>query len=147
MKTIYATIGAPASGKSTWANDFASKNGLKVVCPDTIRKQLTGSEENQDHNRQVFNVAAEELNRELKSGKSVVFDATNTTEKNRRIVYGMADIHNTNIEWHVFQRPLETLLKQNKQRKRQVPDDIIKRFHDNFTIPTPKDNTEKVIKH
>jgi len=145
LTTIYATIGAPASGKSTFINNYSKQNGLIVVCPDTIRERLTGSESNQYKNAEVFLVAAQELCVELKAGRDVCFDATNTTDKNRKIVYKLAEITGSKIVWHVFKRPLETLLKQNQQRSRKVPDDVIKRFYNNFTTPTPKDSNESIV--
>ena len=147
MSKIYATIGASGSGKSTWINRYAKVWGLKVVCPDTIRGELSGGNEgDQSKNAEVFRLVAKRLLDILEGGESVCYDATNYNNKNREIVEFVAKKTDSMIEWHVFEVPFETLVKRQDLRDRKVPVDVIKRQFDNMTIPNPNANV-KIVRH
>lgn len=144
--TIYSTCGASGSGKSTFINKFAKENNLPIVCPDTIRARIGTGEGDQTKNAEVFRIATQELIQHLRNGQSVCWDATAYNEKNRELINKLAKQFNAEIEWHVFQVPLQTLIDRQKLRSRQVPDDIIKRQVDNMTIPNPEADV-KIVRH
>ena len=69
-------VGIPGSGKSRWAKEIRSKNTV-IVCPDEIRKKLTGDISNQEFNSRVWFEAKLSVMNLLESGKNVILDATN----------------------------------------------------------------------
>ena len=144
MKTIYATVGASGSGKSTWAKKFAQENDLEIVCPDSIRDRLSGGNEgDQSRNGEVFKIAARELISYLSKGQSVCWDATSYNESNRKLIYDLAKQFGAEIEWHVFNVPLDTLIKRQDLRDRKVPTWVIEKQVNGMTMPT----TGKIVKH
>jgi predicted kinase len=75
-------IGIPGSGKSTWLC-MIHKN-CYIVCPDSIRKYLTGDVSNHSQEESVWNIAKYTTRWALLNGLSVTLDATNTNTFLRR---------------------------------------------------------------
>lgn len=75
-------VGISGSGKSTWIRTLENQ-GFIVVSPDDIRRELTGTINDQTKNNEVFELAYQRVIDALNSGKSVIFDATNLTSKYR----------------------------------------------------------------
>jgi predicted kinase len=99
MKTepvLLMLIGIPGSGKSTWLNGLeeTTRDGGKyclyndmpfyVVCPDKIRKQLSGNISNQSINIQTWQEAIDITRGCLEHGTNVILDATNVNTSYRR---------------------------------------------------------------
>lgn len=76
-------IGISGSGKSYWIRNM-EKDGYTVICPDDIRRELTGSISDQSQNSLVFSVAYSRMKAILDNGGKVIFDATNVNTKTRR---------------------------------------------------------------
>lgn len=124
-------VGLPASGKSTFAEDLAANyNDLGYPCvvlsSDAIRKQLWGSEEDQQHPETVFQVMRQKTKKALSEGKSVIYDATNLSRKRR---VGLLQDLGKSFEGKkicavVFARP-EEILRRNGARERHVPEEVI----------------------
>lgn len=127
---LHMLVGLPASGKSTFAEFFH----LPIVSSDAIRLEMFGSEEDQDHNNEVFNEVHRRIKHFLEEGVSVVYDATNLSRKRRRgflkqlpaNVKKVADIVATEID---------IVLEQNRLRARHVPEEVIMRMYRNMTLP------------
>lgn len=67
MPTIYLMIGVPASGKTTWAKEKLKKlDNAIYIGSDSIRLELWGNEQDQQHNRETFQ---EVFNRIAKAAK------------------------------------------------------------------------------
>lgn len=80
---LILTIGISGSGKSTWAN-LADIPDKEIVCPDLIRKELTGNVSDQSANQEVFRIVDKRIRHALENGKTVILDATNVNTKFRR---------------------------------------------------------------
>ncbi|MHB0869105.1 MAG: AAA family ATPase [Chloroflexota bacterium] len=90
--TLIVMVGPPGTGKSHLVRLLAQKVPLKVVETDEIRRQLTPHPEYTAlENRKVFHIAHRKIDRLLRQGKDVVFDATNIYERGRRTLYRMAE--------------------------------------------------------
>lgn len=86
MKLI-VPIGISGSGKSRL---YSKKYSDYVkVCPDDIRKELTGDISDQSKNRDVFKTAYERVNDCVKKDKNVFFDATNLNTEYRKFFVNM----------------------------------------------------------
>lgn len=73
--TVVITIGCSGSGKSyTYDKHFSD---YVLVCPDDIRKQLTGNISDQSKNHQVWTIAYSKLSSAVRDNKNVYFSATN----------------------------------------------------------------------
>ena len=76
-------IGISGSGKSTWIVSQVDSNTI-IISPDNIRRELTGTVNDQSRGREVFQIAYHRTVDALNSGKSVIFDATNISSSERR---------------------------------------------------------------
>jgi predicted kinase len=84
LPTFIMMIGIPGSGKSTIVNDLAKEYNASVVCPDQIRKNLTGDISDQSRNNEVWSIAKQFINDALDGNINVILDATNTVSKYRK---------------------------------------------------------------
>lgn len=135
MKTpsVYVLVGAPASGKSTYAKQMIAKNPNVVrLNRDDFRMSffgktiLDGAEE-----KELTTVIKDVAYRYLNRGKSLVLDNTHcnaTTLSQVEIDYGhLADIH-----YIPFDVPYKELLERNSKRENPVPEDVIERMAKSF---------------
>ncbi len=85
-------VGPPGTGKSHLVRMLAQRVPLQVVESDEIRRQLTPHPEySHQENKRVFHIAHRRIDRLLRQGENVVFDATNIREWGRRTVYRIAE--------------------------------------------------------
>ena len=127
-KVFYMLISISGSGKSTYAKKhFPSKI---IVCPDDIRKELSGDISNQDKNGDVWTIALERIKRSLEDNGDAVLDATNVNSKLRQDflsnigndVEKIAIVFPSNVEWSRANIRMD--LKNKKDRSR-VPDKVL----------------------
>lgn len=137
MVELICCVGVPASGKSTWAQKIAEREGYAWVSSDNIRKNHDYDISNADVFAEMFDVT--EAN--LKEGVSVIYDATNLSAKRRAHLIGcikslkMDDIVLFRCE--VFIAPVSVLKERNSHRTGAdcVPDEVIDRMVKNFQFP------------
>lgn len=133
---IHAMCGVSGSGKSTFAAKLAAEKGWTIVCPDSVRKQLTGDEGSQAVNDVVFRTIPKMLKDALAIEGDVIYDATCYNVKNRKMVEDIAISVGAQVVWHVFQVPLAELIRRQSLRTRQVPTHVIVKQFNGFTLPT-----------
>ena len=75
---VIITVGISGSGKSTWRKQFLAKSDFELICPDNIRKYMTGNIGDQSKNNEVWESVFSELDRLISSKTNVVFDSTCT---------------------------------------------------------------------
>ena len=71
--TLNIMIGIPGSGKSKVVSGMKGEDDI-IICPDSIRKEITGNISDQSQNKLVWEVAYERLNA---ADENTWFDATN----------------------------------------------------------------------
>ena len=135
-KTIHCMVGASGSGKSTFSAKLAEKLGCPIICPDSIREELTGDAGNQDKNGLVFQLAEKRLAEAMVISGFAVYDATNYNAKNRQMVERVAQVTVAKIIWYVFQVEFAELVLRQGLRERKVPVEVIERQFNNMTIPS-----------
>lgn len=129
MIKLYIMIGISGSGKSTIAKKIAQKDKCIIVSTDQIRKELTGSEEDQSKNKLVFNVAYKRIKDLFYNKQNIIFDATSISNKSRdKIKQSLADIWNyLEIIIIYIDTELSIAKDRNNKRKRKVPEKIIEK--------------------
>lgn len=124
-------VGPPGSGKSTLANQIQSEQmNFKIVCPDDIRKELTGDAANQDHNTEVFANVYSKISTHLSEGYNVIYDATNCRAAYRYKIIDVA--HKANCKKIIcicMATPIGDCLEWNRNRDRVVPEKIIENMY------------------
>ena len=79
MLKLTFMVGPSGSGKST----YLKNKDEAVVCPDDIRRELTGNVSNQKVNYKAWKIAEERVVDQLNSGISVILDGINVVSKSR----------------------------------------------------------------
>lgn len=136
---LLITCGLPGAGKSTFVTKKAAEMGAVVICPDKIRKEITGDEADQSRNAEVFELAYKRLDSALSAGKDVIFDATNTTKRARASLISYARKYDAESKAVYFNIPLATCLARNSKRVRKVPEDVIHRMFKHLERPSKKE--------
>lgn len=134
-------VGISGSGKSTWLNSFDLTN-FNVISPDNIRREITGSISDQTKNREVFQISYDRIVQSLNNSKSVVFDATNVSSRDRRSVLDHVK-QNVTANFDAYAKVFDADPETSKARIRKdiengvdrsdVPDTAIDRQYQNFT--------------
>lgn len=124
----------PGSGKSTYAKELEEKELAEILSSDKIREELYWKEEIQWEICEVFWLMEKRCKDFLYEWKSVIYDATNLLQSDRKLVKNLGEL-DIKKEAIVIARPYEDCLKMNKNRERKVPEDIIKYMLLNFQMP------------
>lgn len=128
-------VGLPASGKSTYALELADTYNANIHASDSIREELSGDINNQDINDIVFKTLHNRIKKDLSNGKSCIYDATNINYKRRRaFLQELNKIPCENI-CILMATPYEECLKNNANRDRKVPEEVIERMYRHFDAP------------
>ena len=143
MRTLLILRGAPGCGKSTWVE----KNGLLpyTLCPDTLRVMCSSRElqadgrfaiaRNNATEKQTWKILFDLLEYRLSRGELTVIDATASKTKDIQQYKDLAEQYRYRTYVVDFTDiPLETCLKQNKQRHpdKWVPEDSIRNIYARF---------------
>ena len=149
MRTMLILRGAPGCGKSTWIE----QNGLLpyTLCPDTLRVMCSSRElqadgrftvaRNNATEKQTWKIIMDLLEYRMSRGELTVLDATASKTKDIQQYKELAEQYRYRTYVVDFTDvPLETCLKQNKQRHpdKWVPEDSIRNIYARFaTQPVP----------
>ena len=126
-------VGIPTAGKSTFSNDKKYKDYIRVSSDDIL--QEVAKERQQSYNT-VFKAnirfaqiaMMKVLRKAVEDGKSIIWDQTNLTRKQRREKLKHIPAHYKKTAVY-FVVSLETALKRNTQRPGKViPPEILERM-------------------
>lgn len=154
MAQLILLIGLPGSGKSTLARQLA-ESGHLLISTDAIRAQLFGDEAIQGSWLKIWSEVQRQFHQaiaQISQGKarSAVFDATNAVRRNRRQVIVSARAAGfTRITGLWLDTDLRVCLDRNRNRDRQVPEDIIWRMHRCLmgAIPSVQEGMHDLIRY
>lgn len=122
-------VGLPGSGKSTYARSIMDPEGQLQYCSsDKVREELYGDENIQGDPNKVFRVLHNKVKNLLDRGYDVVYDATNVTRKNRRSIIQEVKKYCDGIEAHIVWAPYNDCVVRDRERKRSVGKDVIRKF-------------------
>lgn len=100
MAKLIVSIGISGSGKTTFGNKLENTT---VICPDDIRKELTGDISDQSKNVEVWRIAYDRLRKSLENGEDVYFSATTLTSKNLKALLNVAEYLKPEITIYAFE--------------------------------------------
>ena len=138
-------VGPPASGKSTWGKDFATKNNMVYVSTDEIRGQIGKGEDDQSVSPAAFGIAKQRVSQALSQGKHAMIDATSVNRKARKDWINMGRGHGAYIVAVAFEVSTPELYKRDAQRSRHVGKEVIDRFVGKYQRPETGEGIDKVI--
>ena len=135
-------VGPPGCGKSTYAKKFIEQekeNGTEwiIISPDAIRKEITGDESDQTQNNRVFYQVYSDLSEYLNRGFNIIYDATNCRSIHRHKILDVVKDYANKIICITFTTSMSTCIKNNQNRSRVVPEDVIERMYLNLKNHPP----------
>ena len=130
MSNAFVMVGAPGSGKSTYAAKLAEIEDAVIISGDDIRAELFGSAEIQGNWFAIWDRIVELV--EGYADRNVILDGTHYREDYRAEAITMLRSYGYfNVEAVVLNPSLATCLARNFQRAdRNVPDYVVKEMHE-----------------
>lgn len=134
---LIITKGLPASGKSSWADEYIAKNPNFVkIEKDQIRKDTSLFKDGQYvHKRGDEGIVLKERDRlirkALNEGKSVISSDTNLVQKHITQLTNIAKQNNATVEIKSFlDVPIKELIERDQKREDSVGEQVIRKmFH------------------
>ena len=121
-------VGAPGSGKSTYAKSLKDSEGAVVISGDDIRAELYGDANIQGEWNEIQNRIVDLIEENV--GKPIVLDGTHYRASYRKEAAALLRSYGySEITAVVVNKPLETCLVQNACRSRNVPRHVIVNMH------------------
>ena len=146
MNKFIMLVGLPGCGKTTWAKTNIDDD-FNWISSDSIRYELFGDKEVMEFNNIVFKTMFDRTCKSLKSGKNVIYDATNLSEKKRtNLLKNIKD--NIKIDFEkvavVFTTPFEECIKRQEGRGRIIPYGVMKRMIMAYQVPYWNEGWDKI---
>lgn len=133
--SLVLIVGIPGSGKTTYAEKYIKEHSNTIhISSDRIRAELWGNEAIQGDNNEVFSLMQSRAIDALNNGRSVVYDATNVTRKDRSYIISLCPKF-AKIECHIIWAPIETCIERDSARERTVGKEVIDRMLKRFQAP------------
>lgn len=135
MIKICLTVGAPASGKSTWAKLELAKdpNNYVRVNNDDIRAMLNGSIYSADYEKLITETRKFLIKEGLKRNKHIIIDNVNANKRHFEDACAIARSMNKDIQVYekIFYLELDELLERDNKRegKAKVGEDVVKKWY------------------
>lgn len=141
MADLFVLIGAPASGKSTWAQEQVNENTV-WISRDKIRNEIVDldhSDASKYFSKEtlVYDTYICRITKALMDGKDVIADATHIDHKSRAKLIRMVrakGVQYDSLIGVVFDTPKDVVLERNSKRAgwRRVPDRAIHEMYEKF---------------
>jgi predicted kinase len=146
-------IGIPGSGKSTYLKSIP-KDNVSIVCPDDIRRELTGNISDQSKNGEVWDKAKQNILNNISQGLHTILDATNVNTKARRNMLSLirSKFPDINTYARLFDADPEISKQRikkditNKVDRSNVPDEVIDRMYQQYLETVNNINSEGFTK-
>ena len=142
-------VGIPGSGKTTLAEHlFVNESGLLAVSADSrpekapiihssddLREEMFGDVNHQSDNNELFIELHKRIKDDLRSGKNVVYDATNINKKMRISFLNELKHIDCRKVCIAVMTPYESCIENNNKRDRSVPERVIRKMYRNWQPP------------
>jgi predicted kinase len=144
-------VGAPGSGKSSWANKVVEHcPDANIVSRDKVRfSMITEKDDYFSKEKEVFNEFISQIVDSVKHHQITIVDATHMNKKGRNKVFNRltSTLENVTLKAIVMNTTLETCLERNAQREglALVPESAIARMYEGFEMPTEKEGFEQIV--
>lgn len=130
-------VGISGSGKSTYAHYMKNTflEPVEIVSSDSIREELYGDESIQGNPNKVFRIMLARTKRYLGEGKSVIYDATNLSDRRRINFLKELKGYDCAKLCHVMIVDPRMCSENQKLRERHVSDEVIYKQVKEFRPP------------
>lgn len=128
MKKAVILMGVPGSGKSTYAQGNTFK-GYSRIERDEIRQELLGNAQDFSREEEVTIQADKKIERAARTGKNIVISDTNLNKDFRNLLIAKLQTLGFQVEIQVMNTSLAVCKDRNKNRDRNVPNEVIEKMH------------------
>lgn len=132
-------MGIPGSGKSTWRRNFTNKfPQYKVICPDDLRKEITGNVSDISQDAKVWETAYHNLKELLTNKEDVIFDSTACNTRTQKALENIGRNHNAIILYKIFEIDASTAKERISKDidsgvdRSKVPMEIVDKMAEGF---------------
>lgn len=140
MKKVILMKGLPGSGKSTYAKKIVAENPeqYKRINLDDLRAMFDNGSYSKSNETFIRSIRDMLILKTLESGKSVIVDDTNLSEKNLTRITQLVHQHNQKhnetvcIEVKHIETSIEECIKRDAVREKPVGEKVIKRMRREF---------------
>ena len=137
----YVLIGAPGSGKSTYAATLAERENAVVISGDDIRAELYGDAAIQGDWGEIWERIEEKVSECC--GMNVIIDGTHCRRDYRDETIALLRSYGYDqIEAVVIDTPLDRCIMQNATRQRGVPRHVVVEMHKSLQYSLKNINSE-----
>lgn len=136
--TLYATIGLPASGKSTTAHRMveASNGTVTEISKDALRLNPQAPQDRRAQEKWVLQEEDRIIRAALSAGKSIVVHDTNLNPYHAQRLESLAEEHNATLQWLDFRHvSLEECIERDSNRENAVGRAVILDMHKRYLAP------------
>jgi putative nucleotidyltransferase with HDIG domain len=130
--TVHMMSGLPGAGKDYYIHNNLSS--LPVVGLDDIREEMDVKV--MENEGGVSQLAKERCRENMRKGQDFVFNATNLLKVTRARWIRLFNSYNYRIQIHYIEPSFDVLMKQNLNRDKPVPEDVVKRMFTKLEPPT-----------
>lgn len=130
-RTLLVLCGPAGSGKSTFAKRLVDRHSSEgwqptmIVSSDACRGLICDDENNQQVNRDTFDLFYYIISKRLYQNRLTIADSTALQADPRRHLLEIAQRYHYNACLLLFDVSLKTCLQRDRQRKRQVGEQVI----------------------
>lgn len=130
--------GLPAAGKDTWIKKYC--HCLPIISLDEIREEQDVSPA-EDQGEIIF-LARERAKAFLRARQSFVWNATNISKSIRGQLISLFVSYGAKVKIVYLEAPYNEIMKRNRERSRNVPENVIERMIAKLEIPGPAEAHE-----
>jgi predicted kinase len=123
--------GLPAAGKDHWIREHCPE--LPVVSLDEIRSELKIDPDGPQG--KVVNEGRERARTHLRAQRSFVWNATNLRRDHRERLVSLFTSYGARVRIVYLEVPEPVLRRRNRERESPVPERVLKRMIDNWSVP------------
>ncbi len=131
VNNVIVMSGLPGAGKDTWIRNNAAE--LPVVSLDGLREEM--HVDPRDNQGAVVQAAKERAREYLRKREPFVWNATNLSKQMRSQIIGLMTDYGARVRLVYVEAPFAAHDKQNRNRERVVPPEVIARLRGKWEIP------------
>jgi len=136
MNKIIMLIGAPASGKSTYAQKLAAEYNAVILSTDKIRAALYGKESIQGNWSDIEAILYKDIKNAIKANKNIILDSTHYKKEFRaKIIKNFSKC--SEFSAYFFNYPFALIYSRNKHRPRRVPFEVLTAMYKELRTAPP----------
>ena len=138
--SLVVLVGPAGAGKSTFASRHFEAD--EILSSDGFRELISGDPADQRATRPAFAWLHRELSRRLAAGRLTVVDATNLERHARRSLITRARAAAVPAVAIAFDLPPTVVLERNRNRTRQVAEDVVHRHLASMRVAVDRGDLE-----